>query len=63
MNQMGFRSTTHNRCIYYKIMEVGEPVYMLRQVNEFLLACRNDKTAKGVFHTIGVKMQFDTERE
>ena len=36
---------------------------MLRQVDDFLLACRNEKTAKDIFHTIGVKMQFDTERE
>ena len=63
INQMGFRTTTHDRCIYYKIMEDGEPVYMLRQVDDFLLACRKEKTAKDIFHTIGVKMQFDTERE
>ena len=63
INQMGFCFTTHDRCIYYKIMEVGEPVYMLRQVDDFLLACCKEKTAKDIFHTIGVKMQFDTERE
>ena len=44
-------------------MDDGEPVYILRQVNDFLLACQNEKTAKDIFHTIGVKMQFDTKRE
>ena len=41
INQIGFRSTTHDRCVYYKIIEDGEPVYMLCQVYDFLLACRN----------------------
>ena len=63
VNEMGFRSTTHDRCVYLKIMENGEPVYMLRQVDDFLIACKNEKIAKDIVNTIGVKMQFDSERD
>ena len=35
----------------------------MRQVDDFLLACRNEETAKNIFNTIGVKMSFDTEKE
>ena len=46
INQMAFQSTTHVRCVYYKIMEDGELVHMLRQVDDFLLAIRDEKTNK-----------------
>ena len=63
INEMGFRTTTHDRCIYRKLMADGEPVYCLRQVDDFMLSCNREKTARDIFDTIGRKMQFDTERE
>ena len=62
MNEMGFTSTTHDRCVYWKVID-GEPVYLLPQIDDFLCGCRREETAENVFNTIGLKMRFDTEKE
>ena len=62
INEMGFTSTTHDRCIYRKVID-GEPVFLLRQIDDFCCATRREEIAKNVFNTIGLKMRFDTEKE
>ena len=56
INEIGFKTTTHDRCIYRKVMADGEPVYCLRQVDDFMLSCNREKTARDIFDTIGRKM-------
>ena len=62
INEMDFRTTTHDHCIYRKVV-FGEPVFLLRQVDDFLMACKDQKTAENIANIIGTKLQFDTEKE
>ena len=39
--ELGFKSTTHDKTIYSKVHN-GETIYMLRQVDDFALACNNE---------------------
>ena len=59
---MGFQTTTHDRCVYRQVAD-GSVQLLLRQVDDFLLACDSEKTAKAIFDTIGKKIQFPTEKE
>lgn len=62
INEMVFTPTTHDRCIYQKVVN-DEPVYYLQQVNDLLFSCCNEQTPKNIFNTIEVKMIFDTEKK
>ena len=62
INEMGFTSTTHDRCVYRKVIN-GKSVYLLQQIDDFLCGCRREETAKNVFNTFGLKMRFNTEKE
>ena len=62
INQMGFKNTTNDHCIYRKVID-GEVIYLLRMVDDCLLLCKNEKTARNIFNIIGEKMRFDTEKE
>ena len=62
INQTGFKTTTHYCCIYRKFID-GEVVYLLRMVDDCLLLCKNEKTAKNILIIIGEKRSFDTEKE
>ena len=59
---MGFRTTTHDRCIYCKVV-FGEPVFLLRQVDDILLASKDQKIAQNITNLICTKLQFETEKE
>ena len=63
IDQMGFQTTTHDRCIYRRVLSDGSVQLMLRQVDDFLLACDSEQTAQAIFDTIGKKIQFPTEKE
>ena len=63
IKEMGFRTTTHDRCIYRRITSDGKIQLMLRQVDDFLLACNSEDTAKEVFQFIGNAIRFDVEKE
>lgn len=52
---MGFKSTTHERCIYRARYEDDE-VLFLRQVDDFAVACRNPEIAKKIIAIIGAKL-------
>ena len=60
---MGFKTTTHDRCVYGRVLSDGLVQLMLRQVDDFLLACASEEIAKQIFDTIGRKIQFDSEKE
>lgn len=61
--ETGFQTTTHDRCIYRHITSDGKIQLMFRQVDDFLLACDTEKTAKVIFKDIGTAIQFDTKKE
>ena len=60
INEMGFTTTTHDRFIYRKVID-GEPIFMLRQVDNFMFACKKEQTAKNIFNDIGRRISFNTE--
>jgi hypothetical protein len=57
---MGFITTTHDKTIY-KTTYNGETVYMLRQVDDFALACKQEETAKAIYKHIGQKLRLPKE--
>jgi len=62
INELGFTTTTHDRCVYHKVID-GEPIYLLRQIDDFMIATRNEQLVKDISHSIGVKVSFDSEKE
>ncbi|KAG7341264.1 helicase domain protein [Nitzschia inconspicua] len=58
--ELSFRSTTHDGTIYSGVFE-GEPILLLRQVDDFALACRRESTAKAVYEFIGKALQQPNE--
>ena len=62
IKDMGFTSTVHDRCIYCKVIN-GKPVLLLRQVDDFMMACSEEAIAKKLTHTIGKKIWFKAEEE
>ena len=62
IKEMGFTSTTHDRCIYKHDNIFNETVYIIRQVDDFMLGCKDEKTAKDIFNIIGTKLQFPSEK-
>ena len=49
IHQMGFQTTTHSRCVYRQVLSDGFMQLMLRQVDDFLLACDLEQTAWAFF--------------
>jgi len=60
LKDMGFESTTHDRTIYKNTYE-GETVYLLRQVDDFALACNDESTAKAIYAEIGSRLKLPKE--
>jgi hypothetical protein len=58
--ELGFKSTTHDRTIYSADFD-GVPVYLLRQVDDFCLACPNEPMAIRIYDIIGSKLQLPGE--
>ena len=59
---MEFTSTVHDRCIYRKVIN-GKLVLLLRQVDDFMMACSNEATARKLTDTIGRKIWFKEEEK
>jgi len=53
--QFGFKSTTHDRLIHSATFE-GTKVLLLRQVDDFALACPNEDMAKHLYDQIGKQL-------
>ena len=59
---IGFRHTTHDRTIYSAVFD-DSPVLLLRQVDDFSLACPNEALAKRIYGMIGERLQLPSETE
>ena len=62
IREFGFSTTTHDRCIYRRIVD-GSVQIILRQVDDFLIGCADEKTAKTLGNNIGLKIWFPPEEE
>ena len=58
--ELNFKTTTHDRTIYTASFD-GEQVYLLRQVDDFALACTNKDLADKIYDIIGTKLQLPKE--
>jgi len=67
LTKMGFKSTTHDRTIYTTLYTHDngkkEIIYMLRQVDDFALACKDESTAKAIYNAIGKKLKLPNESD
>ena len=55
LSDFGFKSTTHERCIYKATID-GEAVLFLRQVDNFAVACKKPAISKMIIAKIGAKL-------
>ena len=62
LQNLGFVSTTHDRCIYKKKIN-GKLVLVLRQVDDILIACKEEKFARDLTNQIGTLISFKEELE
>ena len=62
IKELGFKTTTKDRCIYIKKIE-GRIILLLRQVDEFCWACTVEQDAKNIYNLIGTKFWFQSERD
>ena len=62
IKDMGFTSTTHDRCVY-RIDWEGKMVLVLRQVDDFMIACTKEKIASDITNIIGTKVRFKSEEK
>ena len=61
MNEpLNFETTTHDKTIYHTTYK-GEKIYLLRQVDDFALACDKEDTAKEIYSIIGSKLKLPKE--
>ena len=58
--ELNFRHTTHDRTIYSATFD-DEPVLLLRQVDDFSLACKNEAIAKYIYGVIGDRLKLEHE--
>ena len=62
VTELRFRTTTHDRCIYTQERD-REIQLLLPQVDNFKLRITSKKAARGLFHDIGIKIQFPRKVE
>ena len=58
--ELNFKSTTHDKTIYTTEFG-GETIYMLRQVDDFAIACTKLSIADQIYDIIGSKLQLPGE--
>ena len=58
--ELDFKTTTHDKTIYKGTFD-GETVYLLRQVDDFAMACTNLDLANKIYDIIGQKLQLPKE--
>ena len=66
LKKIGFESTTHDKTIYkmeytHNDERGKETIYMLRQVDDFALACKDEETAVNIYDQIGKALQTESE--
>ena len=62
IKEMGFKTTTHDRCIYRKVID-DEVVYILQQINDCITQTKREETAKNIFNIIGTKIRFASKEK
>ena len=61
---IGFKPTHHERCIYRIDKEIfGEEIYLLRQVDDFAVACDTEAVAEKIWDLIDSKLSEKLKRE
>ena len=60
--EFGFKSTTHDKSIYHATWN-GEKVLLLRQVDDFALACLKESTAIDLYDKLGKRLKLPSEEE
>ena len=63
VNKLGFTTTTHDRCIYKQITKSGETIFLLRQVDDILIATNNQAIAESITKRTGEHVKFKHEQE
>jgi hypothetical protein len=58
--QFGFQSTTYDKSIYSTTYQ-DERILLLRQVDDFALACSREEIAKDLYAQIGKRLQLPSE--
>lgn len=59
---IGFKTTTHDCCIYCKII-AGEVIYLLRHIDNCCCDVCNQKRTENLFIILGTKMGFKSKEE
>ena len=62
INQLGFRTTTHDCGIYIRERD-GQVQLLLRQIDDFCTGITSEKTSQELFNDIGIKIQFPSKKE
>ena len=57
---LNFITAMHDKIIYQTIYK-GERIFMLRQVDDFAMACDNEETAKVIYNIIGASLRLPKE--
>ena len=59
---LNFKHTTHDRTIYQTTYK-GNKVMLLRMVDDLLLCCEHEDTAREIYRKIGLALQLENEDE
>ena len=60
--ELNFKHTTHDRTIYQTTYN-GNKVMLLRMVDDLLLSCEHEDTAREIYSKIGLTLQPENEDE
>ena len=63
LNELGFHTTTCDRCTHEKVTENGKTVFLSRQVDDILTATKNQATTESITKRIGECVEFKHEKE
>ena len=64
LQKIGFVATTQEPCVYIlKSKEFGEDIYLLRQVDDFAIACSNEQIAEHFWTKIDSHLKAKLKRE
>ena len=64
LKQLGYQQLTHEPCIYVnRCATLKEEIYLLRQVDDFAIACSDKHTADYLWDEIDAKLNADLKRE
>ena len=62
LRKIGFKNTTHDRSIYSGVFN-GIKVLLLRQVDDFAMACPHEALAEQIFQQIGEALRLPSEQD